>query len=214
MNHAPLIRQEQPADYAQVETLIRRAFWNLYIPGCVEHYLARTIRPHPDFLPELDLVLELDGEVIGSIMYTKARLVEDSGAETPILTFGPVCIAPEHRHRGYGKLLMEQSFQMATEMGYKAIVIFGDPANYVARGFVSCKRKNICLEDGSFPAAMLVKELLPGVLDGQKRVYRQSPAFEIDEAAAQAYDSTLEPWEKKVLPQQESFYIMSHATLQ
>ena len=95
----PPIRQEQPADYAQVETLIRRAFWNLYIPGCVGPYLARIIRPHPDFLPELDLVLELDGEVIGSIMYTKARLVEDSGAETP---FSPSARCALRRSTGAG----------------------------------------------------------------------------------------------------------------
>ena len=98
-------------------------------------------------------------------------------------------------------------------MGYDTIVIFGAPGNYVSRGFKSCKRYNVCLENGSFPAAMLVKELVPGSLDGRKWVYRQSPVFEFSEEEALAYDDTLEPLEKKELPCQEEFYILSSAML-
>ena len=207
------IRPERESDYAQVEQLIRQAFYNLYVPGCTEHYLAHIIRPHPDFLPELDLVLELDGQIAGSMMYTRSTLVDEAGEEKGILTFGPVCIRPGLQRRGLGKQLMEDSFRRAAALGYEAIVIFGDPNNYVGRGFQSCKKHRVRLEDGTYPAAMLVKELRPGALAGKRWVYRQSPAFSFDEEAARRFDEALEPMEKKRLPCQEAFEILSQAVL-
>lgn len=207
------IRNETMADRQAVEELTRRAFYNIYAPGCTEHYLVRIMREHGDFIPQLDLVALLDGEIVGNIMYTRARLVDEQGQEKPILTFGPISVAPEHQRRGYGKALIEESFRRAAEMGYDVVVIFGSPANYVARGFQSCKRHNICLEGGRFPAAMLVKELVPGVLDGRRWFYYDSPVMAVDESAARQYDDTLPPMEKKWLPSQEEFYIMSHSAL-
>lgn len=207
------IRNETVADRQAVEELTRRAFYNIYAPGCTEHYLVRIMREHGDFIPQLDLVALLDGEIVGNIMYTRARLVDEQGQEKPILTFGPISVAPEHQRRGYGKALIEESFRRAAELGYDVVVIFGSPANYVARGFQSCKRHNICLEGGRFPAAMLVKELVPGVLDGRRWFYYDSPVMAVDESAARQYDDTLPPMERKWLPSQEEFYIMSHSTL-
>lgn len=209
-----LIRNERPEDYQCVEALTRSAFYNLYIPGCVEHYLVHIMRQHRDFVPELDFVLERDGQVIGNIMYTKARLVDEAGTEKEILTFGPVCIHPEYQRLGYGKRLMEYSFQQAVAPGYDVIVIFGNPGNYVSRGFKSCKKYNICLEGDMFPAAMMVKELKPGVLDGRKWFYHDSPVMQIEEQDAQRFDESLEPMEKKYQTSQEEFYIHSHAVLQ
>lgn len=207
------IRNETMADRQAVEELTRRAFYNIYAPGCTEHYLVRIMREHEDFIPQLDLVALLDGEIVGNIMYTRARLVDEQGQEKPILTFGPISVAPEHQRQGYGKALIEASFCRAAELGYDAVVIFGSPANYVARGFQSCKRHNICLEGGRFPAAMMVKELVPGALDGRRWFYYDSPVMAVDESAARQYDDTLPPMEKKWLPSQEEFYIMSHSTL-
>lgn len=207
------IRNETVADRQAVEELTRRAFYNIYAPGCTEHYLVRIMREHEDFIPQLDLVALLDGEIVGNIMYTRARLVDEQGQEKPILTFGPISVAPEHQRRGYGKALIEASFRRAAELGYDVVVIFGSPANYVARGFQSCKRHNICLEGGRFPAAMMVKELVPGVLDGRRWFYYDSPVMAVDESAARQYDDTLPPMEKKWLPSQEEFYIMSHSAL-
>lgn len=207
------IRNETQADYKQVEDMTRKAFWNLYVPGCMEHYLVHIMRDHQDFLPELDLVMELDQQIIGNMMYTKAKLIDEDGNEKSILTFGPISILPEYQRKGYGKKLMEYSFEKASALGYDAIVIFGNPANYVSRGFKSCKKYNVCLEDGTFPASMLVKELRPGALDGRKWVYHQSPVFDIDEKEAQRYDEGLEQLEKKYQPSQEEFYIHSHSLI-
>lgn len=208
------IRNEEETDYEKVEEITRRAFWNLYIPGCIEHYLVHVMRPHKDFLPELDLVIEVDNQIIGNIMYTKAKLIDESGDEKDILTFGPFCILPEYQRKGYGKKLMEYSFEQAAALGYNVIVIFGNPNNYVSRGFKSCKKYNVCLENGTYPAAMMVKELNPDVLDGRKWVYCQSSVFEIDEQEAERFDEGLESLEKKYQPSQEEFYIYSHSIIQ
>ena len=209
-----VIRNEKEADYVRVEEITRKAFYNLYIPGCNEHYLVHVMRSHVDFLPELDFVIEVDDQIIGNIMYTKAKLVDESGEEKEILTFGPVCILPEYQRMGYGKILMDHSFDQAISLGYDVIVIFGNPGNYVSRGFKSCKRYNIRLENGMFPSAMLVKELRPEALDGRNWVYYDSPVMNIDEQEAERFDACLERMEKKFQPSQEEFYIHSHSTIQ
>ena len=205
------IRNETQADRQTVEDITRRAFYNIYAPGCVEHYLVHIMRDHPDFIPALDLVAELDGQVIGNVMYTKATLTGGDGAVKNVLTFGPVSIAPEHQRKGWGSRLLEYSLRRAAELGWKAVVIFGSPVNYVGLGFQSCKRFNVCLEDGRFPSAMLVKELREGTLDERGWVYRDSPVMSIDEEEARRYDDSLEPMEKRHLPSQDEFYIMSHS---
>ena len=207
------IRNETQADRQIVEDITRRAFYNIYAPGCVEHYLVRTMRDHPDFIPELDFVAELDGEVIGNVMYTRSTLTDEAGAVKDILTFGPVSIAPEHQRKGFGRRLLEHSFRRAAELGWDAVVIFGSPANYVGLGFKSCKKFNISLENGKFPSAMLGKELKEGALGGRRWVYRDSPVMGVDEGEARRYDDTLEPMAKEFRPCQEEFYIMSHSTV-
>ena len=214
MNKTIKIRNEKETDFARVEEITRKAFWNLYIPGCVEHYLVHIMRSHKDFLPELDLVIEADHQIIGNIMYTKAKLVDESGNEKEILTFGPVCIIPEYQRMGYGKMLMEHSFEKAAALGYDVIVIFGNPNNYVSRGFVSCKKYNICLENGMYPSAMMIKELKSNVLDGRKWFYYESPVMQINEDEAGRFDEGLEKMEKKFQPSQEEFYIHSHSFIQ
>jgi putative acetyltransferase len=214
MNKVIRIRNEEETDYEIVEEITRKAFWNLYVPGCNEHYLVHVMRSHKDFLQELDLVIEVDDQIIGNIMYTKAKLIDESGGKKDILTFGPVCILPEYQRMGYGKMLMEHSFEQAAALGYDVIVIFGNPSNYVSRGFKSCKKYNICLENGSYPAAMMVKELKPEALDGRKWVYYDSPVMNIDEQEAGRFDESLEKMDKKFQPSQEEFYIHSHSIIQ
>lgn len=209
-----IIRNEEKRDYKIVESMTRKAFYNLYIPGCVEHYLVHRMREHQDFIKELDFVIELDGQIIGNIMYTKARLIDEGGKEKEILTFGPICIDKGYQRKGFGKRLMEHSFERGIELGYDAIVIFGSPVNYVSRGFKSCKKYNVSLENGKYPAAMMVKELIPNVFDGRRWFYKESPVMAIDEEEARQYDSALEKIEKKYQSSQDEFYIMSHAFIE
>lgn len=208
------IRNEQTKDRREVEELTRKAFWNLYVPGCNEHYLVHIMRSHPDFIPELDFVIEKDNQIIGNVMYTKAKLVDEENSEKCILTFGPLNILPGFQRKGYGKALLAHSFAKAKEMGYDVIVIFGNPGNYVARGFKSCKKYNICLEDDYYPSAMLVKELTEGCLDGRKWYYKESAVYEnINEKDVEQFDAGFEEMEKKFQPSQEEFYIHSHSKI-
>ena len=162
------IRLETEKDYRAVEALTREAFWNVHKPGADEHYFVHQMRNHPDFIPELAFVLELDGKIVGNIMYTKAWLESDDGNRKEILSFGPLCVAPEYQRQKLGKILIEHSFEVARKMGYDVNINFGNPGNYVSRGFVSCKKKNVSfVVGGNFPTALLVCELVPGALDGE-----------------------------------------------
>ena len=205
------IRNEKETDYKLVEDITRKAFYNMYIPGCVEHYLVHIMRGHEDFIPELDFVLELDGKVIGNIMYTKAELTDEEGSKKEIVTFGPVSVLPEYQRNGYGKMLIEHSLNRAAELGYEAVVIFGSPSNYVSSGFKCCKKYNVCVEKDKYPAAMLVKELKAGALDGRLWFYSDSPVMSIDEGKAREFDDSLEKMEKRWMPSQEEFYIMGQS---
>ena len=205
------IRNERESDYKNVEDITRKAFYNVYVPGCMEHYLVHIMRGHEDFIPELDFVIEVDGQIVGNIMYTKSKLTDEGGTEKEIVTFGPVSILPKYQRKGYGKMLIEHSLKRVAELGYEAVVIMGSPANYVGSGFQCCRKYNICVEKEKYPAAMLVKELKPGALDGRLWFYSDSPVMNVDEREAQAFDDGLEKMEKKWMPSQEAFYIMSHA---
>ena len=210
-----IIRNETPADYRKVEHLIREAFWNQNFPGCDEHYLLHKMRDHEDFIPELDLVLELNGELVGSTVYTKATLVDEQRQKKEILSFGPVGILPQYQRKGLGKTLMEASFAQAVAMGWDTVVIFENPENYIPRGFKSCKKYNVCLAPGVFPTALLVKELKPGALDGRLWLYQGSSAENLcaDEQEAARFDAGFPPKEKGWQPSQELFFIYSHSSV-
>jgi predicted N-acetyltransferase YhbS len=211
-----IIRQETEQDHRAVEELTREAFWNVYKPGADEHYYVHMMRRHPDFIPELALVLEKDGEIVGNIMYTKAWLKDSEGNRKEILSFGPLCVAPKYQRQKLGKLLIKHSFDLARKMGYDVNINFGNPANYVSSGFVSCKRKNVSFAvEGNFPTALLVRELVSGVLDGKKWMYIPSTAADCceDTAAVEAFDATFPTKEKKWMPSQEEFYIYRNSSV-
>ena len=215
MNNNFIIRNETPDDYRTVENLTREAFWNVYKEGCDEHYFVHVMRSHEDFIPELAFVIEKNGQIIGNVMYTKSKLVDENGGEKQIVTFGPVCVHPDFQRMGLSRALLEHSFEKAKEMGFETVVIFGNPANYVGRGFKSCRRYNVCLEGNYFPAPLLVKELTEGALDGRRWYYHESSAGEPcgDVEAVESFDSTFPPKKKEWKPSQEEFYIYSHSSV-
>ena len=192
-----MIRLETETDYAAVEQLTREAFWNVYKPGADEHYYVHTMRSHPDYLPQLSFVLEKDGQIIGSIHYTKAWLQDETGCRKEIVSFGPISVAPQYQRQGCSKLLISHSFECARKLGYDVNINFGNPGNYVARGFVSCKKKNVCFGENNFPTALLVCELVPGALDGRRWQYIPSTAADCcdDTAAVEAFDAAFPPKE-------------------
>lgn len=210
------IRNETERDFSEVERLTREAFWNVFVPGCSEHYLAHILRTHGDFVPELDLVAETaDGTLAGNVMYTKSRLTADGGGEISALTFGPLSVRPAFQHRGIGRLLLEESLARAAGMGYAVVVIFGNPGYYVSRGFTSCKKFGVHTPDGRYPCALLVKELKAGALGGGRGwTFRESPVYDVDPAAAEKFDARFPPRKKAYRPSQEAFFIFSHSVVQ
>ncbi len=207
-----IIRLEEEKDYRAVENLHREAFWNLSAPGCDEHLLAHKLRSHPEFIPELDYVCEVNGEVVGNVMYTHSRLTDEDRTVTPILTFGPIGVLPAYQRKGIGKAMLEKSFETAIALGYPAVVIFGNPDNYVGRGFKSCAKYNVRIGDG-FPAALLVKELREGFFDGRIYSYESSADIELDAQEVARFDQSFPPKQRAWQPSQEEFFIHSHSVI-
>ena len=209
------VRNIEEKDRYAVELVAKRAFWNLYMPGCDEHYFIHTLRSHKDFIPELSFVIELEGRIIGSVMYTRSRLIDEKSNEKHTVTMGPLCVLPEYQRRGFGKALLEHTFRLAADMGYDTVINFGNPDNYVARGYKSCRRYNVCFEGDIFPAALLVKVLKDDALDGRKWFYHPSDADHTceDTEALESFDALFPPKIKGWQPSQEEFYIHSHSVI-
>lgn len=200
-----IIRREIQADYSAVEYLTREAFWNVYRPGCTEHYVVHVLRQDPAFVPELDLVMEQDGKIIGHVMYMRAKIVADDGREVPVMTFGPISIRPDFQRQGLGKRLLEYSMEKAREMGAGALCIEGNLAFYGKSGFVVAGTRGIRyhgLPEQEIVPYVLLKELQPGFLDGVTGVYHTPQGYYVDEAAADAFDQNFPPKEKRKLPGQ------------
>ena len=196
------IRTETPADYRTVENLTREAFWNVYRPGCTEHYVLHRFRGRPDFVPELDLVMEVEGKLVGHVMYVRSAIQTDDGRTVPIMTFGPISIAPEYKRRGYGTILLRCSMEKAKEMGAQALAITGNIDFYGKSGFVVSKTKGVRYEDDPDADYFLIAELEQGFLDGISGTYKDPAGYFVDEQEAEEFDATFPPKEKLKLPGQ------------
>ena len=200
-----MIRIETPADYAATENLTREAFWNVYRPGCTEHYVLHAFRGRPDFVPELSLVMELDKKLIGHVMYARAEIQADDGRRIPVMTFGPISIAPEVQRQGCGTVLLRESMRRAQLLGAGALVIEGNPDFYGKSGFVAASTRGIHYaaepRDAEVPYFLLC-ELAPGFLAGVTGIYRDPEGYFVDEAKAARFDAQFPPKEKQKLPGQ------------
>ena len=200
-----IIRLERKEDYPVVENLIREAFWNVYRPGCLEHYLITKLREHPDFVKELDFVMEKDGEIIGQNVFVKANIKADDGRDIPILTMGPICITPELKRRGYGKILLDYSIKKATELGFGAVCFEGNINFYGKSGFTFAREFGLRyhgLPEGADASFFLCKELIPGYLSGITGEYGPPEVYLFPEEEAEEFDKKFHYKEKLKLPGQ------------
>jgi len=199
------IRLERKEDYREVENLVRESFWNVYRPGCLEHYVLNQLRSDPGFVRELDFVLEKDGKIIGQNMFMQASIKDDDGREIPIMTMGPICITPELKGQGYGKLLLDYSLTKATELGCGAVCFEGNIAFYGKSGFSFAREYGIRyhgLPEGEDDSFFLCKELIPGYLDGITGEYATPRGYFVDETEAEKFDKQFPHKEKLKLPGQ------------
>ena len=200
-----VIRSEEKGEYRKVENLVRESFWNVYRPGCMEHYVLHQLRKDAAFVPELDLVMERDGELIGQNMFIRAWIAADDGSKIPIMTMGPICIAPQWKRKGYGKILLDYSLEKAKELGCGALCFEGNIAFYGKSGFREAREFGIRyhgLPEGEDASFFLCKELIPGYLDGITGEYTTPGGYLVDETAVEEFDRQFPTKEKKKLPGQ------------
>jgi len=200
-----LFRIEKKEEYREVENLVRESFWNVYRPGCLEHYVLHCLRDDKDFVSELDFVMEKDGQIIGQNMFMKAEIKADNGRSIPIMTMGPICITPDLKRKGYGKLLLDYSLEKAKELGCGALCFEGNIDFYGKSGFKYASEFGIRyhgLPEGEDASFFLCKELIPGYLDGITGVYATPQGYFVDEAKADEFDKEFAPKEKLKLPGQ------------
>ena len=200
-----IIRLEKKEEYREVENLIREAFWNVYRPGCSEHYVIHVLRDDPAFVKELDFVMEKSGSLIGQNMFMRTRIDADDGRTVPVLTMGPICVAPDMKRKGYGKKLLDYSLKRAGELGFGAVLFEGNIAFYGKSGFVFAGNFGIRYHDlpeDADASFFLCRELIPGYLKGITGVYRTPEGYYVKDADMEAFDRSFPFKEKKRLPGQ------------
>ena len=209
MQHTDInIRLEKPEEYREVENLVRESFWNVYRPGCLEHYVLKQLRTDPDFVPELDLVMEKSGKIIGQNIFVRTAIRADDGREIPIMTMGPICIAPDYKRQGYGKILLDASLEKAAALGCGAVCFEGNILFYGKSGFTYASAFGIRyhgLPEDADASFFLCKELIPGYLDGITGEYATPKGYfacDADPAAFELYESGFPAKEKLKLPGQ------------
>ncbi len=203
-----VIRREREEEEREVEFLVRESFWNVYRPGCLEHFVLHRLRKDPAFVPELDLVMEKDGRLIGQNMFMRAVIRSDDGRQIPIMTMGPICIDPEYKRRGYGKRLLDESLIRAAALGCGALCFEGNIGFYGKSGFIYARDFGIRyheLPEGADDSFFLCRELIPGYLDGITGEYAPPEGYfaaDRDPEAFEAFDAQFPPKEKLRLPGQ------------
>lgn len=205
LNSNIIIRQEEQSEYREVENLIRNSFWNVYRPGCLEHYVINQLRKDEAFVPELDFVMYKNGELIGQNMFMKAVIATDDDRSVPIMTMGPICIKNEFKRKGYGKILLDYSLEKASELGCGAVCMEGNIDFYGKSGFRQASKFGIRyhgLPEGEDASFFLCKELIPGFLDGISGEYATPSGYMVDEKEAEEFDKQFPPKVKKKLPVQ------------
>ena len=200
-----IIRLERKEEQRQVEHLVRESFWNVYRPGCLEHYVLHCLREDEAFIPELDFVLEKDGEIIGQVIFMRAEIQADDGRRIPILTMGPIGIAPQWKRQGYGKKLLDFALEKAAAFGAGAVCFEGNIDFYGKSGFTVASAFGIRyhgLPEGEDASFFLCKELVDGYLDGITGEYATPKGYFVDEAEAEEFDKGFPRKEKLRLPGQ------------
>lgn len=199
------IRNEETRDFKRVEEIAREAFWNLYFPGCHEHFVIHKMREHKDFIKELAFVIEVDGEIEGAMFYTHSKIVSEDNTEYKTISFGPVFISPKFHRKGLGKQLITHSINIAKEMGYRAILTLGYPYHYEPYGFVGGKKYNISMSDYNFYRGLLVLPLHEDALKNISGYTVFSEVFDVNDNDVNEYDKNFVPKEKNFQESQLEF---------
>lgn len=193
-----IIRLERPEDYREVENLTREAFWDLYHPGCSEHFVIHQLRQVPAFVKELDFVAGDGEKIVGSIFYSKAKVVNEQNQEFVVLCLGPVAVLPEYQKKGIGSKLIKQSLEKARSLGYRAVFLFGNPEYYHPFGFKNAKEFGIQTAQGENLEPFMALELSEGGLNGIHGKFFYDPVFEPKNEEVELFDKEFPHKEKHI----------------
>jgi predicted N-acetyltransferase YhbS len=192
------IRLEEEKDFRSVEYLTREAFWNLYKPGCDEHLIVHKIREVPAFIKELDFIAYDKDRIVGNIIYSKAKVINHENKEFEVLCMGPLGVLPTYQRQGIGSLLMNYSINRAKQLGYKAIIIFGDPNYYHRFGFINAEEYGIQTSTGENFEPFMALELYEGGLDGITGRFYADKVFEIEKEELEIFEKEF-PYKEKLV---------------
>jgi predicted N-acetyltransferase YhbS len=192
------IRLEEENDYRDVEYLTREAFWNVYKPGCVEHLIVHKIRKIPAFVKGLCFVACDDYKIVGNIIYSKAKVINDENKESEVLCMGPIAVLPSYQGQGIGSLLTNYSIKIAKQLGHKAIIIFGNENYYHRFGFINAKEYGIKTSSGENFEAFMALELYDGGLNGISGKFYEDEVFQIDKHELEIFEKEFPHKEKRV----------------
>lgn len=181
------IRPSSKADYAETENLTREAFWDLFQPGCSEHLVLHQLRESKAFVPELDLVACDGAEIVGNIVYSEAS-IRNGDSEHTVLCMGPLCVLPARQKQGIGAALLKTSIEKARELGYPAVVIFGDPAYYHHFGFKNASQYDIQTSEVNNLEAFMVRDLEGKGLKAIRGKFVEDQAFQVNKDDLEEFD--------------------------
>ena len=190
-------RVERPEDYRQTEELTREAFWNRYVPGCDEHYLLHIMRDSPQFVKDLDFIATIDNKIVGIAVCLRSFIITDSGQRyDDVLSMGPLAVLPSCQGLGIGKALTLHTRCIAAQLGYRAILLSGEPRYYPKLGFTPAEQFNIRTSENKYSAALHAYPLYPNALIHASGKYYEPPIYTLDAKQAQAFDKTFPPKER------------------
>lgn len=197
------IRLENEKDFRNVENMTREAFGDIYKPGCDEHLMVHKIRNINAFIKELHFVACDEEMIVGNVVYTKAKVINENNEELEILCMGPLGILPSYQGKGIGSLLMRHSIKVAKALGYNAVVIFGNPNYYHRFGFENAQKYNIQTSWGANFEDFMALELYEGSLEGISGKFYEDPVFEIDKDELITFENQF-PYKEKRFSNKQS----------
>lgn len=155
-----VIRVETAADVDAVRKLNKKAF-----KGKDESKLVDALRESEGYMPELAIVAELNGIVVGHILFSPIQIKEGDNA-WPALALAPMSVHPDQQCKGIGTALVKYGLAEALRLGHKLVVVVGHPEYYPRFGFVPAGERGLRLPFECPPEVFMVLELIPGALTG------------------------------------------------
>ena len=194
-----IIRLETENDRRENEFLVREAFWNVYKPGCSEHYVLHVLRDDPAFVKELNFVMVQNGKLIGQNIFVRTVINANDGRVVDVLTMGPICMTPDLQRMGLGRKLLDFTVEKARSMGFGAVLFEGNINFYGKSGFDYAEKFGIRyhdLPDGADQSFFLCKELKEGCLDGVTGVYQTPQGYYVPDDEVEEFDKNFPPKQK------------------